>query len=220
MRLTLLCTCLLAVFAVVANPASARIVEIGKTAQDPVASCPSVPCYAFSRTTGYQVKQGAERAAFEVPANGKIVAWSIVLGKPGRKQTSFFDDMLGGEASAGIAILKPGKRLFNRVTGQSPLEKLEPYFGTTVQFPLSRALTVRKGYRVALTTPSWAPALAAGFGNDVSWRATRLRNDCNDRSTQSAQLKLRDLARYTCLYKTARLTYTATLVTSPSPPRP
>ena len=36
---------------------------------------------------------------------------------------------------------------------------------------------------------------------------------------QSAQLDLKDLAQYRCLYRTARLTYTATLVTTPKPPR-
>jgi hypothetical protein len=103
------------------------------------------------------------------------------------------------------------------VTGQSPLQKLAPYFGQTVQFPLGRALNVRKGYVVALSVPTWAPALAVGLGNDTSWRASRAREDCQDTQSQTAQQELGGLAQYRCLYRTARLTYTATLVTKPQP---
>jgi hypothetical protein len=49
-----------------------------------------------------------------------------------------------------------------------------------------------------------------------SWRASRPKGGCDDTETQTAQTKLRQLTQYRCLYK-ARLTYTATLVTSPTP---
>ena len=41
--------------------------------------------------------------------------------------------------------------------------------------PEDWALNVKKGYLIALTVPSWAPALALGMGNDTSWRASRAR---------------------------------------------
>jgi hypothetical protein len=208
-----------AVAAVTAAPASARIIEIGRTAQVNAPSCPANPCQAVSRTTGYQAKVGPLRGLMRAPADGQIVAWSISLGKPGARQIRFFDSNYGGASRAGISILKPGTRLFGRVTGQSTIQSLEPYFGTTVQFPLGRTLNVRKGYLVALTVPSWAPALALGMGNDTSWRASRARSNCQEPGIQSAQLALSDLAQYRCLYRTARLTYTATLVTSPRPPK-
>jgi len=202
-----------------AAPASAKIIEIGQTAQPTPPTCPAIPCQAVSRTTGYQAKVGTQRGLMEAPADGKIVAWSITLGKPGARQIRFFDENYGGAARAGISILKPGTKLFGRVTGKSPLQNLQPWFGTTVQFPLGRALNVRKGYRVALTVPSWAPALALGMGNDTSWRASRARDNCQEPGVQSAQLDLSDLAQYRCLYRTARLTYTATRITSPKPPK-
>ncbi len=93
---------------------------------------------------------------------------------------------------AGISVLKPGTRLFHRVLGRSPLQSLQPYFGTTVQFPLATALDIKKGQVIGLTVPSWAPALALGMGNDTSWRASRARGNCAEPGTQSAQL---DLAR-------------------------
>lgn len=200
-----------------AAAADARIVELGQTAQAPKPSCPGKPCLAVSRTTGYQAKVGADRNLFVAPENGKIVAWTITLGEPTKKQVAFFDSSLGGPASAGITVLRPGRRLYGRVTGQSPVEKLAPYFGQTVQFPLGRALNVKKGYIVALSVPTWAPALAVGFGNDTSWRATRPAGKCETTDQQTAQLQPGTLTRFRCLYRTARLTYTATFISEPRP---
>ena len=208
-----------ALTAVSAVPASARIIEIGRTAQVNAPSCPTNPCQAVSRTTGYQAKVGTQRGLMRAPADGQIVAWTISLGAPGPRQVRFFNENYGGASRAGISVLKPGTKLFGRVTAQSTIQNLQPYFGTTVQFPLGRTLHVRKGYLIALTVPSWAPALALGMGNDTSWRASRARDACDEPGTQSAQLAIRNLAQYRCLYRTARLTYTATLVTAPRPPK-
>jgi len=201
------------------TPAGAKIIEIGQTAQPTPPSCPTNPCQAVSRTTGYQAKVATNRGLMRAPADGKIVAWSITLGAPGKRQIKFFNDNYGGASQAGITVLKPGSRLFHRVLGRSPLQSLQPYFGTTVQFPLATALDIKKGQVVGLTVPSWAPALALGMGNDTSWRASRARGNCAEPGTQSAQLDIRDLAQYRCLYRTARLTYTATLITTPKPPK-
>src|SRR5215216_5847905 len=89
--------------------AQAKIIELGKTAEEPTPSCPTKPCLAVSRTTGYQAKVGTERGLFTVPRAGKIVAWSIRLGAPTKKQIAFFDETLGGAASAAITILRPGE---------------------------------------------------------------------------------------------------------------
>jgi hypothetical protein len=86
-----------------------------------------------------------------------------------------------------------------------------------VQFALTRSLRVRKGWVVALTVPTWAPALSVGLPTDTSWRASRARGDCDDTQGQTAQLRPEMIAQYFCLYRTARLTYTATLV--PDAPR-
>ena len=198
-----------------ASPASARIVEIGRTDDAPAPSCPARPCYAISRTTGYQAKIGPNRGLYTVPQDGKLVAWTIRLGRPGTRQTEFFEQTYGGPAQAGITVIRPGKKLYGRVVTQSPIYQLKPYFGQTVQFPLGRAMNVKKGYLVALTVPTWAPALSVGLASDTSWRASRARDLCNDLKTQTSQMRLGSLTQYRCLYKTARLTYSATLVTSP-----
>ena len=206
-----------AAFALVTPAARARVIEVGRT--DATPACPRSPCLAVSRTTGYQVKVGAARGRFVIPAKGKIVAWSISLGKPTRRQITFFNRHLGGPASAQLSVLRQGKRLYSRVVTHSPVEQLEPYFGQTVQFPLGRTLNVKKGYVIALTVPTWAPALTQLLADGSSWRASRPLNRCTDTTTQTAQLHLKDLTRYRCLYK-ARLTYSATLVTNPAPTKP
>jgi len=213
-RLLAACLPILASLAL-ATPAGARVVEIGQTEQQAQPSCPRNPCLAVARTTGYQAKVGDTRGLFVVPEDGKIVAWSISLARPSTSQVRFFSQRLGGAASAGIAILRPGRSLAARVTGVSPVRRLEPYFGQTVQFPLGRTLNVRRGYIVALTVPTWAPALAVGFGNDVSWRASRPPARCRETEEQTAQTEAGALTRFRCLNRTARLTYSATLVTEP-----
>ena len=215
--LTLLAAVALAAFA--AAPAGARIIEIGSASAPGAPSCPSNPCQAVSRTTGYQAKVGAKRQVMTAPTDGKIVAWTITLGSPGKSQVNYFNDNFGGAATAGITVLKPGRKLRHKVNGHSPLQRLQPYFGTTVQFPLDRTRTVRKGYRVALSVPSWAPALALGMDTGTLWRASRLTSACDAPGKQSAQLGLGNQVPYRCLYRTARLTYSVTMITTPKPPK-
>jgi hypothetical protein len=197
-----------------AAPASAKIVEVGRT--DAAPACPDSPCLAVSRTTGYQVKVADERSVYTAPEDGKIVAWTVALGKPTPEQISFFDKSLGGAASARLTVIRLGKKLMARTITQSPIEQLQPYFGQTVQFPLSRALNVKKGDVMALTVPTWAPALTQLLTDHSSWRASRGLDKCNDTSTQTAQMTLDTQVQYRCLYK-ARLTYSATLITRPVP---
>ena len=71
---------------------------------------------------------------------------------------------------------------------------------------------------MALTVPTWAPALALGLPRDSVWRASREVDVCDDTQTQSAQTTLRSLARYKCFYRTARLAYSVTMITTPMPP--
>jgi hypothetical protein len=209
----------LAAAAALAIPAaaSAEAVEVGSVPPASQPSCPARPCLAVSRTTGYQAKVGTSRGPMVVPKTGRIVAWAIALGNPGADQTTFFNQRLGGESEAQITIIDPRSKLRSRVVAQGEAQKLQPYFGTAAQFALRRSIRVHKGEIVALTVPTWAPALAVGLGGDTSWRASRGRGKCEDTSTQTAQLRTSDLAQYFCLYRTARLTYSATLI--PDPPK-
>jgi hypothetical protein len=195
-----------------AAPASARVVEIGGT-PEATPTCPSSPCLAVSRTTGYQAKVVDSRSTYIVPADGRIVGWTIGLGNPDKRQIDFFTSNFG-DASAGLTILRRGKRLYHRVMGQTPLEKLEPYFGQKVQFPLTTSIAVKKGYVVALTVPTWAPALTQLLNDGSAWRASRAKGKCDDTDRQTAQTRMEQRTQYRCLYR-ARLTYSATLITTP-----
>jgi hypothetical protein len=217
-----LTTAVAAVLVLILAPAAApaKTIEVGRANEaEELAqpSCPDSPCFAISRTTGYQAKVGANRGLMKIPEDGRIVAWSIRLSKPGPRQISFFSERLGGKPSAGIAVLRNGKRLYSRVVAQSPVVDLEPFLGQTVQFPLETTIPVKKGSTIALSVPTWAPALATGLGGDTSWRASRPAGDCDDTSTQTAQTDIRDLAQYRCLYQRVRLAYSATIVTEPKP---
>lgn len=190
---------------------------IGATTPATVPSCPTSPCLAVSRTTGFQVKVGSATNILSAPRAGTIVAWTITLGKPTATQIKFFNANEGGPATAGIAVLRAQKKpnLTYKLISQSPLVKLEPYFGKTAQFPLASTLEVKKGDVIALTVPSWAPALALGFANTTSWRASRPKASCSSTSTQTAHTVIGTNVQYYCLYRTARLTYSATLVSTP-----
>jgi hypothetical protein len=209
---------LLALVLPAAAPAKlSEVGVLGTTNPATVASCPASPCLAVSRTTGFQVKVGSARNPIGVPRDGSIVAWTITLGKPNATQIKFFNTNEGGEAEAGLAILRPQPKpnLTYKLIAQSPPLKLQPYFGKTAQFPLETTIKVKKGDEVALTVPTWAPALALGFGNDTSWRASRPKKQCTTTSAQTAHTQINTSVQYFCLYQTARLTYSATLISTP-----
>jgi hypothetical protein len=200
--------------------APATLTEVGvipTTTPATVPSCPASQCLAVSRTTGFQVKVGTERNILSAPRAGTVVAWTITLGAPSATQIKYFETNEGGPAEAGIAILAPQHKpnLTYKLVAQSPLVKLTPYFGKTAQFPLETTIPVKKGYVVALTVPTWAPALALGFGDDTSWRASRPKAGCKTTSSQTAQSEIGTAVQYYCLYQTARLTYSATLISTP-----
>ena len=200
--------------------APATLNEVGLlpgTTPPTVPSCPSSPCLAVSRTTGFQTKVGPVNKPLVVRRTGSLVAWTIMLGKPNATQIKFFNANEGGVAQAGIAVLRaqPKQRLTYKLVAQSPPIALQRYFGTTVELPLETTLAVKKGDIVALTVPTWAPALALGFGHETSWRASRSKTQCASTSTLSTHTRIGSSLQYYCLYQTARLAYSATLISTP-----
>ena len=123
--------------------AQASVVEIGKLDPGLAMSCPSSPvtkkCFAFAHTTGYQAKVGTKRGLMTAPANGRIVAFTVALGKPGPKQTAYFtlgDAATGapalGEPEIQLTVLDPKRKLRSRVVAQSQPFPLSRYFGQTI----------------------------------------------------------------------------------------
>jgi len=200
--------------------ASAQLTEVGNPTVQGKPSCPANPCLAVSRTTGYQVQGGRVKNPYLVPRRGAIVAFTVALGKPSTRQISFFNTNLGGPASARITVLRAFARRGNNfrfvVRSQSEVVNLQPYFGQTAQFALSRSIGAYKNDLIALTVPTWAPVLALGLDSATTWRASRPK-PCADNEAfqQFAQQRINAMAQYACEYKTARMTYSATLISTP-----
>lgn len=215
-----LCAAAAAVALLAPASAGAKIIELGQPSDTAEPSCPGTTeqeCKAISRTTAYQVNVGAEEDVFVAPRDGRIVAWTITLGKPTANQVDFFEGNFGGESRAGISVLAQQEKgsTLNSVVANSGIRKLTDFFGERVQFPLVETLPIERGERVALTVPTWAPAFAEGFDNKTAWRASRTKDQCNDFSTPTALLAVDLEARFQCFYPTARIFYSVTMITEP-----
>jgi len=213
---------LICVLGVLAAPqgASARVIELGSNAGPARSNCPNDPCEAIGRVTGYQGRSGNVRNPFVVPRSGKIVAFTITLARVTGQQESFFDGLYGGPSRARIAILRKGKRrrsrLNHRLIRQSDTYRLDRYFGSSPTFALDEPLVVKRGYIVALTVPTWAPAFAfSGLNGRNWWRSSRQRGECRNATQRATQQRVGRTVRYSCTYFRARLLYTATFIPDP-----
>ena len=233
--------CLLALLIVTAWPGAAdsapvRVVVLGKTDSTPPPSCPGEivntvavsECRVEGHVTGFQAIAGGVPRPFEAPFDGKIVAWSITLSRPSNRDTEkmtnevgFFNELLGTPSQARIGVLRPvegSKPPQFKLVRQSPLQVLNPYFGSTVIFALDHPLTVLQGQVVALTIPTWAPMFAVEVDEDNTWRGSRMPDHCKARKDIQdghPQQGVGKVKTYGCYYSNARLLYTATVVKSP-----
>ncbi len=233
--------CLCAGLVAVVHPGSASsapltVTVLGQTAETPPASCPGKivnnvevkPCRVEGHVTGFQSIADGIARPYEVPYDGKIVAWSITLAKPSTRETEtttnevgFFNEFLGEPAEARIGILRPVEGTEPpryTLVRQSPLEVLNPYFGSTPVFALKRPLNVLEGQIVALTVPTWAPMFAFNVSSENTWRGSRQAEHCSskeDIQDGHPQQGVDKTKVYGCYYSNARLLYTATLVKKP-----
>lgn len=207
--------------------AAPKVVVLGAAAPATPA-CPEA-CQAIGKVTGFQQQIGQKKNPFRVPSAGMIVAWSIKLAAPNQTQMDFFKNFYGGAPEARISVLKPiakqikaGNPIY-KLKAQSPIEELTGYLGTTTTFTLQTPLKVNTGQIVALTSKTWVPAFAVNLPQDSVWRAGRQRDKCmkaDDIQNGSAHETIGQDRLYGCVYKTARLLYSATFVPDPnaSPP--
>lgn len=219
-----------------ADSAPLRVVVLGQTPETPPASCPGkivnnvevTPCRVEGHVTGFQAIADGVARPYEAPFEGKIVAWSITLAKPSTTETDtttdevgFFNDFLGTPSQARIGVLRPvegSKPPKYKLVRQSPVEILNPYFGSTPVFALDHPLTVLQGQVVALTIPTWAPMFAFNVSADNTWRGSRLPEQCSSKEDIQGghpQQGVGKIKTYGCYYSNARLLYTATLVKKP-----
>jgi len=166
-----------------AEAKSTQLVELGaKNIETLKPNCGkdfSRDCTVEGKVTAFQsLSPLSPGRNFVVPFNGKLVTWSISLANPTRvdidtdkdgetdypAQLPAFNGFFGAPSKAGIAILRQvEKRKKNgprfKLVRKSPVEILNPYFGTKVTFALEKPLNVYEGNVVALVIPTWVPAL-------------------------------------------------------------
>jgi hypothetical protein len=224
MKRMLMLTCVLAAAMAVPSSASARIVELGGTADAAALNCPGTtdaPCVAAVRMTGYQGRSsGGPKNPFYIRRDGVLVAFTVQLAKPTAEEISFFEDNFGTPSTARISVLRRGstrkKRLDHRLINQSERFGLDSYFGSTPTFAFDRPIPVKKGNWIALTVPTWAPLLSTNLARSNWWRSSRPKGSCEPPKSleQFALEDLREVAKFGCTYHGARLLYSVTYIPS------
>ncbi len=216
--------------------AAPRVTVLG-AATPAVPSCPT-NCQAIGKTTGFQTNITGAKNPFIVSTRGRLVAWSIKTGAPSTKPNpnnnnqsdyDFFSKTFGGPPKARVAVLKPimksiraGKPIY-KLKSQSPVEDLSAFLGQTTTFTLDTPLRVKPNNVVALTVPTWAPAFAINQSADTKWAASRKKGKCSataDILAGTPQDALGTQRSYGCVYNTARLLYSATVVADPNQSAP
>jgi hypothetical protein len=206
--------------------AQARVIELGSGGSPAASSnCPEDPCVAAYQVTAYQGRSGSLKNPFVVPRPGKIVAFSVSLGKLTDTQIEFFDGRFGEDPQVQLSILRrstrKGKLGNHRLMRQSKVYDVSRFLGSTPTFALDRPLPVGKGTRVALTVPTWAPVLdTVGLAGTDWWRASRAKDACgkdDQLSPPSVQDEVGEIVDYKCTYFKSRLLYTATYIPDPRP---
>jgi hypothetical protein len=204
-----------------AVPATAYAVLVtltNPTDRSAVASCPgtaAAPCTVVSRTTAEQVEVGYTSAPFKVRVAGRIVGWEITLSSPTAAQIRYFDAHEGGASEAAIAVIRQVRGLDYRLQNEGPLVDLQPYFGRTATFPLTNSIRVTPGDVIALTIPTWVPALELQAGARTAWRASRGAGHCSDVTADTAQTRPGSIEAYDCIYRTALLDFGAIEISTP-----
>lgn len=209
---------------VLAPAASARMIELGGTADAAPLNCPQqgdVLCVAAVRMTGYQGRaSGGPKNPFYIRRDGHLVAFTLQLAKPTEEETNFFETNFGTPSMARISVLRRGTtrktRLNHRLVRQSERFELDRYFGSKPTFVFDRPIKVRKGNWIALTIPTWAPLLASPIARENWWRSSRASDSCEPPKSlnQFAMEDLREVRKFGCTYHGARLLYSVTYVPS------
>ena len=203
--------------------ASARIVELGGTADAASLNCPGTPenrCVAAVRMTGYQGRaSGGPKNPYYIRRDGHLVAFTVQLADPTAEESEFFNSTYGTPSLARISVLRRGTtrktRLDHRLINQSDRFRLDPYFGSKPTFVFDQPVPVKKGNWIALTVPTWAPLLSTNLARTNWWRSSRSRGICEDFGLrQFAMEDLREVAKFGCTYHGARLLYSVTYVPS------
>jgi hypothetical protein len=208
-----------------AQPASARVVELGALPGSTVKpSCPADPCEAAVRVTAIQGRQaGGRKNPYYIRRDGYIVAFTVQLAKPSDEQMAFFNDNFDTPPQVRLSVLRRGDkrktRLNYRLLAQSDVYDVDKYLGSSPTFVLDQPMRVKKTNWIGITVPTWAPIFANNLTNADWWRSSRAKGRCEPPKSldQFAMQELREVNVFGCTYHGARMMYTATYVPDPKP---
>jgi hypothetical protein len=213
-RIALVFAC--AALILVAQAEAAAVTELGYKTHFPPPDCPT-DCQVIAQVTGFQIQIGAEHNPLRAQKPGKIVAFTLMLSKPSPTQVDFYKTTYGAKPQARVSIVRSlKKKHLYRLIAQSEVFNLQKYLGGHPTLALNKPLPVKKDDIVAITVPTWAPAFAHNLTDDMAWRASHAPADCLSTSPPpAAHQTLKSTKAYGCVYRTARLLYSATFVADP-----
>lgn len=213
---------------------------IGLTKRTPPPDCPSNPrlgnCGAIGNVTAIQTRADGKNFPTRALKDGKIVAYSVDLGRPTRSDREvlgsdayFGNKHFGSKSTVRLAILKRKGGTKFKLKRQSRAVVLgTATLGHRYYFTLDRPLRVRKGLYVGLTIPTWITNIQGRFPNcgqpaqcpdkvpggfsrgGNTWIGTRSSSDCGALAKGAKpQQKIGSTKTYGCKYTQARVLYRA-----------
>ena len=132
-----------------ASTASAKTYELGASTDAAHRQLPG----QLLRRDAYDGAAGPHRRRSDIRrpsrSSGRIVAFTLQLGSLSDRQIHFFNSTYGGTSRVQLTVLREQARPTRsyEVVATTGIFKVQPYFGTTVQFPLKTTLAAQQGRR-------------------------------------------------------------------------
>lgn len=217
---------------VVSATAWATIREVGATSNFTAPECVSADsCQPLSKVTVFQLKVGRRSNATRVPRAGKVMALSLFLPRVRADLYANFSKTYGGAPTAKLSVLRRAKKTRTSsyrytLVAQSERFNLKNYLGGAPAFALKKALDVKRGDQIALTTDTWMPGIVVRNEDATStWRSSRPKGKCTRKGKSLTNLTtprmhevIDQIKRYDCAYTGGRVLYHATVVDTPTKP--
>ncbi len=163
--------------------------------------------------------------------SGRVVALSVGLSalsskaSARQKDINYLNGKYGGDAQVEVAVLKhvgKGGQKW-QVVQQSGIFHVVRFLGSVITIPLAKALSIKPGEAVALTTPTWAPVLAIDVSKKkFAYRQSRqgTPKECGLAGAGSKAQKVGETTSYQCKDAGTRIEYAATEITYPQATNP
>jgi hypothetical protein len=188
----------------------------------PTGVAPAKCLIVLTRATAVENTVDGVANPVKVTKAGELVSFTVGLAQLSSNPTTAatyvknLNTAYGGVSQAQLTILKPGSNHQFTVVAEGPVEKLQPYLGYVVQFPLTTPIPVTPGEWIGLTVNTWAAILSYNLStSQFQYRQSRRFNCSKPGLQQNAQLTVGQNAQYLCFYPGTRPEYGALELTNP-----